>query len=156
MKERLITFTRSNKNVEDTNQKCMVAFLILGIIMMFFSKNIVGKNPNIIDTTIAILLYTIFLLTLTWMGMINTLSKKKSQAIRDNSTLKILLANQRVIEIAIVVISMIVVHFYMCICSPAGTSIHVLAFLIGSIIIVCFDTIVSSMVSQYFEKKLKK
>lgn len=156
MKERLITFTRSDKNVEDTNQKCMAAFLILGIIVMFFSKNIVGKNPNIIDTIIAILLDSIFLITLTWMGMINTLSKKKSQVIRDNSIIKILLANGRVIEIAIVVISMMVVHFYMCIYSPAGTSINVLAFLIGSIIIVCFDTIVSSIVSQYFEKKLKK
>lgn len=156
MKERLIRYTRSAKNVERERHKCIVAFIIWGIICMCFSNNITGKYPNIVDVSIAILLDVSFFTILIWLGTINTLAKKTANLIRENSIIKILLANENAVEIVILVIAVLVVHFIMCVCLPVGASINIFTFFIGAVIILCLDAIVSNKVSQYFEKKLKK
>lgn len=156
MKERLIRYTRDDKNVEKEKHRCIVAFLIWSIICMCFSNNITGKYPNIVDVSIAILLDVSFFTILIWLGTINILAKKTAEFIRRNSIIKILMANETAVEILILATSVLVVHFIMCVCLPVGASINILTFLISAVMILCFDAIVSSKVSQYFERKLKR
>lgn len=153
MKERLITFTRNDKNVERVNQKSLIVFIIWAIIVMLFSNNIDAKDATFVDIIIAILLDSSLLIGITWVEVINVLSKRMAEIIEKNLIIKIVLANENAVEVMILVISMMILHFIMCVCLP-GISINAFIFLVGIAIILLFTAIVAKNVSQYFEKKL--
>lgn len=156
MKENLIHFTRNEKNVVAANQRATIGFIIWFIITMVFSDSITGKDPNLLDIIIVLLLDSVFCIAFLFIGTINTFVHKSPSTIRNNKTTHILLSSRTMIEVGIFLITILVLNFVICVCLPPPITINIFSFMIGAIILIILSSFISYRVSMHFEMKLKQ
>lgn len=147
MKEKLISFTRSKKNVRWVN---IIHWIILAawmIIVLFFY--------NATSPVVALILDAIFIINVLSNDIVKILSEENEDVIRNNKMILILLSNLDIVGFLILIISMIILLFMNI---PVTITINVLFFFLAIVLVFAFlffIFFISLMISKYFRKKLK-
>lgn len=147
MKEKLISFTRSKKNVRWVNIIHWIILTAWMIIVLFFY--------NATSPVVALILDAIFIINVLSNDIVKILSEENEDVIRNNKMILILLSNSDIVGFLILIISMIILLFMNI---PVTITINVLFFFLAIVLVFAFLFFVffiSLMISKYFRKKLK-
>jgi len=148
MKERLITFTRSNKNGKILRS---ISFTILLIwLLIFFILNILQEqNVIVITNTIKVVFCILWIIQCIFYQFIEVLFKENDTIIRKNRLVIIFLSNYKAIETINTIIFLACILALRIKSNLFFTLCIVIAFL-------TINSIVSTKISEYFKSKLKK
>lgn len=147
MKEKLISFTRSKKNVRWVNIIHWIILIAWMTIVLFFY--------NATSPVVALILDAIFIINVLSNDIVKILSEENEDVIRNNKIILILLANSDVVGFLILIISMIILLFMNI---SVTITINVLFFFLAIVLVFAFlffIFFISLMISKYFRKKLK-
>lgn len=147
MKEKLISFTRSKKNVRWVNIIHWIILTAWMIIVLFFY--------NATSPVVALILDAIFIINVLSNDIVKILSEENEDVIRNNKMILILLSNSDIVGFLILIISMIILLFMNI---PVTITINVLFFFLAIVLVFAFlffIFFISLMISKYFRKKLK-